>query len=59
MHLQHGCVSVRREVKDMKSAASGNSGSGVGDAVACGKAHVAWGCSVTTYPTYLSIGAWT
>ena len=42
VHLQPGCVSVRREVKDMRSAAAGNSCSGVGDAVACGNATAAW-----------------
>lgn len=42
VHLQPGCVSVQREVKDMRSADAGNSCSGVGDAVACGNATVAW-----------------
>jgi hypothetical protein len=42
VHLQPGCVSVQREMKDMRSAAAGNSCSGVGDAVACGNATVSW-----------------
>ena len=42
VHLQPGCVSVQREMKDMRSAEAGNSCSGVGDSLACGKVTAAW-----------------
>jgi FkbM family methyltransferase len=49
IHLQPGCVATSEERRTMKSAAAGNSCSGLGD-VACGTAAVEWKVQCYTLP---------
>ena len=49
VHLQPGCVSVNENVTEMKSAAAGNSCSGLGK-VACGSASISWSVKCYTLP---------